>query len=90
MVLASLLSEIGRMRSCSILLKGLICIWIHPTDPWHEAIFQYFVNVDLFVDFGALKNKNQRDFPSKGAAAQTITGAGFWVLLAFLRPEGIS
>ena len=55
---ASLLSEVCRMRSCSILLKGRVCIWIHLTGPWHEAIFQYFFNGDLFVDFNAFGNKN--------------------------------
>ena len=78
------------MRSFSILLKGLICIWIHLTDPWHEAIFQYFVNVDLFVDFNALGKKVKGDFLSKDIAAQIITEAGFWAFLTFFRPEGIS
>ena len=59
---APLLSEVGRMRSCFILLKGPICIWIHLTGPLHEALFYCSVNVDLFVDFDALGNKNQRGF----------------------------
>ena len=86
---APLLSEIGCMRGCCILLKGPICIWEHLTSPWHEAtqILSLLISLLIFPPFRTNINVN---FPSEDTTAQTITEAGFLVPITLFRLGGIT